>query len=98
MFDAGIRLLREAGATEDSARKMLGRWRQAHGAEAVIEALGRAQREGAINPAAFVEGALRFSRKARAERPPDIGDQRIRADGTVVEWSGAVGGWVVVRE
>lgn len=98
MFDAGVRLMAEAGVAPPRARELLGRWRRDHGAEAVIEALGRAQREGAIDPVGFIQGALRFSRKARAERPPDIGDQRIRADGTVVEWSGAVGGWVVVRE
>ena len=98
MFDAGVHLLGQSGFTEARARALIGKWRKQHGTESVIEALGRARREGAVDPVSFIEGALRFSRKARAERPPDIGDQRIRADGTVVEWSGAVGGWVEVRE
>lgn len=98
MFDAGVELLTRSGTDPARARGMLGRWRKDHGAEAVIEALGRAQREGAIDPVAFIEGALRFSRRSAASRPPEIGDQLTRADGTVVQWAGAIDQWVVVRE
>ncbi|MBE7186199.1 MAG: hypothetical protein INR68_17535, partial [Methylobacterium mesophilicum] len=38
---------------------MLGKWKRDHGAEAVIVALGKAQREGAIDPVSFIEGCLR---------------------------------------
>jgi len=98
MFDSGVGLLGKAGVSNARARQLLGKWRKDHGTEAVISALGAAQREGAIDPTSFIEGRLRFSRTAAATRAPDIGDQRTRADGTTVEWSGAIGGWVPVRE
>lgn len=68
MFDSGIRLLGEAGVPEPSARQLLGRWRREHGTEAVIAALGTAQREGAIDPKAFIEGCLRKVRHPRDSR------------------------------
>ena len=58
MFDSGITLLGGAGVKEGPARTMLGKWLRDHGAEAVIVALGKAQREGAIDPKSFIEGCL----------------------------------------
>lgn len=59
MFDAGRALLTAAGISAEAAGRLLGRWKRDHGAEAVIIALGKAQREGAIDPKSFIEGCLR---------------------------------------
>lgn len=69
MFDSGIALLGAAGIAEGKARPLLGKWRAAHGAEAVIAALGTAQREGAIDPVSFIEGVLRNGQRNRHDRP-----------------------------
>lgn len=58
MFDSGIALLGRSGILEPKARSLLGKWRSQRGAEAVISALGTAQREGAIDPVAFIEKCL----------------------------------------
>jgi hypothetical protein len=50
MFDQGRALLAEAGVLNGKAGTLLGKWKRDHGAEAVIVALGKAQREGAIDP------------------------------------------------
>lgn len=93
MFDSGRALLMRAGKTADAAGKLLGKWRGEHGTEAVIAALGQAQREGAIDPVAFIEGALRHStRKAEAGRKPEPGEIRTRADGTQVRFD-PYNGW-----
>lgn len=68
MFDSGIKLLGEAGVAEGSARSMLGRWKNTYGPEAVIVALGKAQREGAMDPKAFIEGCLRNGQRPRPIR------------------------------
>lgn len=70
MFDSGIALLRAAGKNEAQARSILGKWRKDHGPEAVIVALGRAQREGAMDPVGFIQGVFRSSVRNRA--PPEF--------------------------
>lgn len=69
MFDSGVRLLTGAGKSEDRARSMLGKWKRDHGAAAVIEALGAAQREGAIDPVPFIEGRWRMVAREAADAP-----------------------------
>lgn len=70
MFDSGIVLLGEAGKSEPQARAILGKWKRDHGAGLVIEAMGKAQREGAIEPVSFIEGCLRtVARELAPERP-----------------------------
>lgn len=64
MFDAGVALLKASGKSETAARSWLGKAKKVHGAEAVITAIGRAKREGAMEPIAFMEGCLQG--KARA--------------------------------
>ena len=59
MFDAGVILLMRAGFSQARARPILGKWKAQHGAEAVIVALGKAQREGAIDPVSFINGVFR---------------------------------------
>lgn len=64
MFDSGIELLTGAGKSVGNARSILGKWRKAHGTSAVIEALGKAQREGAIDPVSFIEGTFKYKAKS----------------------------------
>jgi hypothetical protein len=98
LFDAGLAILGAAGGDPARSRTLLGRWRKQHGDAAVIAALGRAQREGAIDPVSFIEGALRFARKASVAQTPEPGEVRMRPDGTRVEWCGGLDGWLPVRE
>lgn len=63
-FDAGVKVLTEAGKSASAARSIVGKWRGQHGDEAVIAALGKAQREGAVDPVAFCEGVFRHSGKS----------------------------------
>ena len=67
-FDAGVKVLTTAGKSASSARAIVGKWRGKHGDEAVISALGRAQREGAVDPVAFCEGVFRQSGKSAVQR------------------------------
>ena len=66
LFDSGIEILGAAGLSASAARSNVGRWRKDHGDEAVIAALGRAQREGAVDPVAYINGCLRFMDKRKA--------------------------------
>jgi uncharacterized protein YdaU (DUF1376 family) len=70
MFEQGISFLGGAGVRPDRARTMLGKWKRDHGPGAVIEALGAAQRHGAIDPIPFIEG--RFNAKAKTYDPDRI--------------------------
>ena len=90
MFDAGVRLLGANGSPPAKARALIGKWRKDHGAEAVIEALGRAQREGAIDPVSFIEGCFRFK---SAKAKPQYGDTRTVSDGRRQVWLGEHSGW-----
>lgn len=67
MFDRGVQLLAGAGKSEAQARPLLGKWKRDHGAEAVIVALGKAQREGAIDPISFIEGCFRADKSPWGE-------------------------------
>lgn len=59
MFDSGVGLITSAGKPERTARSWLAKARKDFGTEAVIVAIGRAKREGAIDPIPFMEGTLR---------------------------------------
>jgi uncharacterized protein YdaU (DUF1376 family) len=63
MWRHGKLYLQSQGVSPDKAGSLLGKWKRAYEAEAVIVALGRAQREGAIEPVSFIEGALRANLK-----------------------------------
>jgi hypothetical protein len=69
MFDSGVNMLVGIGKSHDTARSLLGKWKRDHGAAAVIEALGAAQREGAINPVSFIEGRWRQRTRELADAP-----------------------------
>lgn len=91
LFDSGIQLLTAAGKNESHARSILGKWKAAHGTEAVIAALGRAQREGAIEPISFIEGCFKF--QAKKERP-EPGDRRTLPDGRNQYYANHYDGWM----
>lgn len=95
MFDAGIQLLTSAGKSEQQARAIIGRWRKGHSTEAVITAISRAKREGAVEPVSFVESCLRFTGTKGGN--PEIGERRELASGKTVVWAGAVDQWVEER-
>ena len=73
MFDQGKALLAEAGIVNGKAGTLLGKWKRDHGAEAVIVALGKAQREGAIDPISFIEGCFRNGKRPDQQRRPGNG-------------------------
>ena len=95
MFDSGKALLASAGKTPDQAGRLIGKWRKDHGAEAVIAAIGRARREGAVDPASFITACLLAKPKARASPAP--GERKTAPDGRELEWAG-IDGWMEVRE
>lgn len=76
LFDSGVALLGLAGIAEAKARPILGKWRRAHGDEAVIAALGTAKREGAIDPVSFIEACLRGARNGNRNGSGDADGAR----------------------
>lgn len=69
IFDAGVKMLTASGKSDSQARGILGRWRKLHGEAQLIEALGKAQREGAIDPVSYIEGVFRFKSRQQATAP-----------------------------
>lgn len=65
VFSSGVALLSAAGKSEGQARSIIGKWRKDHTDEAVIAALGEAQRAGAVDPVSFITACL--FRKGRRE-------------------------------
>jgi len=94
LFDSGVRILGNAGISAAKARAILGKWRKDHGDEAVIAALGKAQREGAVDPVAFCEGVFRFTKSNRGK--PLDGETRTLDDGTLQTYS-AFDGWKITH-
>lgn len=70
MWRHGKLYLASQGVKPEKAASLLGKWKRDYGAEAVIVALGKAQREGAIDPVSFIEGCFR-------KRRDDYDDERI---------------------
>lgn len=67
IFGQGLAYLKSCGVKDKNARSLLGKWRKQHGDGATIEALGKSQREGAIDPVQYVEGVFRFQRPKAAD-------------------------------
>ena len=67
MFDSGVALIVQAGKSEAQARAWLGKAKRDFGEEAVIAAISRAKREGAIEPIAFMQGCLRHKSRVEEE-------------------------------
>ncbi len=70
LFDQGLAWLRRTTRrSEPACRSLLGKWRKALGGDgALIELLGRAQREGVIEPVAWIEKAI-ASHRANHDPP-----------------------------
>ncbi|MDO6587349.1 hypothetical protein Q4543_17695 [Salipiger sp. 1_MG-2023] len=96
VFDAGVNLLGDAGIQQGKARGIIGKWRKTHSDEALIAAFGRCQREGAVDPVAYIAGALRFQgqQQERRKSHPEIGETR-DFHGVTKRYAGNGVGWVV---
>lgn len=73
-------LAKQSGKNRDSLRSLAGKWCRDYGEAAVIEVFGAAQREGPIDPAAWIERALKLRANGKTNgqfRHIPI-DQRIR--------------------
>lgn len=69
IFGNGLTWLKQtSGRADTDCRSLLGKWRKSLGDEALIAALGRAQREGALDPVGWIEGAVR----ARTTKPAKV--------------------------
>jgi len=83
IFDKGLKFLVGQGMTEKSARSMLGKWRKDRkkygGDLEVLQALGNAQREGALDPVSFVAGVFRAAGKKAQGGEGLTDEQRDRA-------------------
>lgn len=78
VFSAGVKLLTAAGIREHQARSIIGKWRKANTDDMLIAAIGRAQREGAVEPVSFIEGALKFN---KSKSKPEAGQMRTTGTG-----------------
>lgn len=58
VFSAGVPILTAAGQTDRNARSMIGKWRQAHGDGAVLDALSAAAAERPSDPIPWINRAL----------------------------------------
>lgn len=86
IFDQGVVLLGQSGLSDKQARSTLGGWRKRYGDDALIAALGRCQREGAINPVEFIPGCLKFHRTNSPK--PGSGVSDAGAFGRLKEYAG----------
>lgn len=64
IWASGVKLLMEGGRSDGQARSIIGKWRKVQTDEVILSALSKAQREGALDPVAFVEGCFRQAKKA----------------------------------
>lgn len=63
MWRHGRIYLQSQGIASAQAGSLLGKWKKDFGSEAVIVALGKSQREGAIDPVSFITRCLSTNRK-----------------------------------
>lgn len=63
LWSSGLGLLTKAGKSDGQARSIIGKWRKVQSDEVILAALGKAQREGALDPVAFAEGCFRQAKK-----------------------------------
>ena len=71
-FDNGRKLLIAAGVSPAQAGSMVGKWRKdLRDDAALIEMIGKATREGAVNPIEFIQGMIRARSKPKTPEPGD---------------------------
>ena len=79
LFDAGVKLLASAGTKPDNARSLIGKWRSAHGDEAVMAAIGAASAANVSAPTEWVTKYLANHAKPQARQPFEtFGQARVR--------------------
>lgn len=71
LFDAGVKLMTENGATESNARSVIGKFRKAHGDDAVMGAIAEARRLQITEPIAWMT-----QRFAGTQKPRESWNQR----------------------
>jgi hypothetical protein len=92
IFREGLQwLMAHSGRPESECRSQLGKWRKAIGDAALIEALGAAQREGAMDGMGFMEKAV----AARTGGPKRKPWEKPPADALPTEepWEARLNGW-----
>jgi hypothetical protein len=67
IFGECLTYLQGCSIEEKKARALLGKWRKAHGDEAVDGAVRAAQRNAASEPVPYIEAALRGKSRSRRE-------------------------------
>lgn len=72
MWQRGKAYLLSNGVSASQAGSMLGKWKRDYGAEATIVALGKAQREGALDPVSYITACLGAKRKGDEYNPDRI--------------------------
>ncbi len=76
IFGKGLSWLKEnSGKSEPDCRSLLGKWRKQLGDEGLLTALGRAQREGALQPVSWMEATIRAQKlpdKPVRRLPPEL--------------------------
>lgn len=82
LFQQGLRFMVNAGVKESQARAIIGKWRKEHSDEGILVALGKAQREGALDPVGFVEGVFR-AEKNKPKQQSSLVDQIKREKGLI---------------
>lgn len=95
VFDTGVKIFAAAGIPEGKARAIVGKWRKDHSDEALLAAISRCQREGAVDPVTYIAGALRFQREQEDKRKshPEINEIR-EINGVRKRYAGNGVGWV----
>lgn len=88
IFSEGVKILLEGGVKEAQARSLLGKWRKEYGDAPLIDALGKCQRNGAIQPIEFITGCLKAAKKQAVAQS---GERRQTADGKTLEFEQGVG-------
>lgn len=74
VFTEGLRwLMAKTGRREEHCRSQLGKWRKDIGGAGLIEVLGAAQREGPIDPMAWLEAAVRARQQKQAPPAKAVG-------------------------
>lgn len=74
VFDHGIQILVAAGKRQDQARSIIGMWRKDSSDAQLFDAIGKCQREGAVDPVGYIGGILKFTKAAKREVPTGYTD------------------------
>jgi uncharacterized protein YdaU (DUF1376 family) len=73
LFDAGVKLLTDAGTAEKQARALLGKWRQQSGDDEVRLAVAEATIGNISDPVSWITARLQSKPKVETKRPGEPG-------------------------